>query len=154
MVTDGRQATRAAFYRAWRRRGHTAMPCLRVVYGPRFWYPGGPWRDEIAAMVPDLGDAMHEVMCPGCVECVQRSLSVIACDQTFGIGIGPEDAEWVLLVAWRAPFGKMQPEEALDLCASWLLAGGWRPDDGPEKAAEICDVAKRAYVHEHAERSA
>ena len=100
-------------------------------------------------MRPDLGDVLHECMCSGCDACIRDALRVIVIDQTFGIGIGPEGEEWVLLVRWRAPFGRLSADACLDLVTWWLTNARWRPDDGGNRAAEICDAASKAAIATH-----
>lgn len=144
------QATRAMLYRAFRRRGHPAMACLRVAYGPRV-RPTGE-QPALDAMRPDLGDVLHECMCPGCDACIRDALRIIVIDQTFGVGIGPEGEEWVLLVRWRAPFGRLSADACLDLVTWWLTDARWRPDDGGERAAKICWAASDAAHCKHTRR--
>ena len=134
---------RAAFYRAWRRRGHPAMASLRVAYGRGHYNPRDRDRATFDAMAPDLGDVLHEVMCPGCRSCIRDALRVVVVDQTFGIAVsdtpgeaGDRDAH-VLLVGWGDVFGSLEIDEAEDLCVEWLEGECWRPDDGAAEAARV-----------------
>lgn len=132
--------SRAAIYRAWRRRGHPAMACLRLAYGPHYYNRRDNDRAVFDMMGRDLSAVMHEVMCPGCRTCIRDALRVINNNQTFGIGIsdtGSDDDAHVLLVAWGKPFGSLLLDEALDLCVKWLEDGCWHPDDGAVVAAAI-----------------
>ena len=143
-------------YRAFRRRGHPAMQCLRVAYGPRVHTTRLPVREklELAAMARDLGDVLHECTCPGCDACVREALWVTVVDQTYGVAVGqeqlhagqprphgPHGPHWLLLVAWGDPYGHLTPDQCVDLVHEWLRAAGWRPADGGERAAEICEAA-------------
>lgn len=146
-------AGRATLYRAFRRRGHPAMQCLRVAYGPRVHTTRLPVREklELAAMARDLGDVLHECTCPGCDACVREALWVTVVDQTYGVAVGqeqlrpgqpwPHGPHWLLLVAWGDPYGHLTPDQCVDLVHEWLRAAGWRPADGGERAAEICEAA-------------
>ena len=137
---------RAAFYRAWRRRGHPAMASLRVAYGRGHYNPRDRDRVTFDAMARDLGDVLHEVLCPGCRSCIRDALRVVVVDQTFGIAVsdtlgeaGDNDA-YVLLVGWGR-FGSLEIDEAEDLCVEWLEAECWRPDDGAAEAARVAWAA-------------
>ena len=134
---------RAAFYRAWRRRGHPAMASLRVAYGRGHYNPRDRDRATFDAMAPDLGDVLHEVVCPGCRSCIRDVLRVIVVDQTYGIAVSDtpgeadDDDAHVLLVGWGDVFGSLEIGEAEDLCVEWLEGGCWRPDDGAAEAARV-----------------
>lgn len=135
------------------------MACLRVAYGPRV-RPTGE-QPALDAMLPDLGDVMHECMCIGCDACIRDALWITVVDQTYGVAAGQSElhagTEWphgphsLLLVSWDEPFGDLDPDQCLDLVTRWLRTAGWRPDDGDERAAEICSIAERAAraIHEH-----
>ena len=44
-------------------------------------------------------------------------------------------------MAWGDPYGHLTPDQCVDLVHEWLRAAGWRPADGGERAAEICEAA-------------
>lgn len=135
-------------YRAFRRRGHPAMACLRVAYGPRV-RPTGE-QPALDAMLPDLGDVMHECTCSGCDACIRDALWVAVVDQTYGVAIGQEHGpHWLLLVSRHEPFAELDPDQCVDLVARWLGAVGWRPDDGGEQAAQICRIVEQGAVREY-----
>lgn len=128
------------------------MACLRVVYGPRVHSANAPIADKLAlvGMAQDFGDVVHEFVCAGCDRCVRGALRIEVVDQTYGVAIGPtrrselSDGWWLLLTSWMDPFGELSPDECIDLVTRWLLAAGWKPDDGGERAAKICDLAEKA----------
>lgn len=133
------------------------MACLRVVYGPRVHSTNAPVADKLAlvGMAHDLGDVVHEFVCAGCDRCVRGALRIEVVDQTYGVAIGPtrrselSDGWWLLLTSWMDPFGELSPDECIDLVTRWLLAAGWKPDDGGERAAEICSKAERRAIAAH-----
>lgn len=146
-------AAGSTLYQAFRRRGHPALACLRVAYGPRVHTTDLPLREklELAAMTHDLNNVLHECMCSGCDACVRDALWITVVDQTFGVAVGqeqlhhgwtwPHGPHWLLLVSWGDPYGHLTPDECIDLVHTWLRAAGWRPADGGERAAEICAAA-------------
>ncbi len=133
------------------------MASLRVVYGPRSHSTNASIADKIALgrMAHDFSDVVHEVACTGCDGCVRGALRIEVVDQTYGVAIGPTrrselgDGWWLLLTSWMDPFGELSPDECIDLVTRWLLAAGWKPDDGGERAAEICSKAERRAIAEH-----
>ena len=133
--------SRAAIYRAWRRRGHPAMACLRIAYGPHYYNRRDSDRAVFDMMGRDLPAVMHEVMCPGCRACIRGALRVVVVDQTYGIAVSDTPGEdrdaHVLLVGWGDVFGSLEIDEAEGLCVEWLEGECWRPDDGAAEAARV-----------------
>jgi len=82
-----------------------------------------------------------------------RVTESIAPGVTYGVAVGqeqlrpgqpwPHGPHWLLLVSWGDPYGHLTPDQCVDLVHEWLRAAGWRPADGGERAAEICEAAGR-----------